>query len=60
MEESYKNLTIELVTVKYMIYSIYKTVCLLEGHESTLDEIREWENECRELAKKYVNKEGDK
>ncbi len=51
-----EKLNEELATIKFMIYSLYKSITLDED----LEELSKWEKECRELAKKQLEKQKNK
>lgn len=42
----------ELITIKFMIYSLYKSITL----DDDLDNVRDWENECKRIAKEHLER----
>lgn len=53
MEELLKKINEELATMKIMIYSLYKSITL----DDELKEAGKWEKECKEIAKRVLNKQ---
>ena len=56
MEELLKKLNEQLATTKVMIYSLYKSITLDED----LENITQWENECKKIAKELLEKQENK